>query len=162
MPAPTEVTAPTDRTIRVVRTFDAPVDLVWDAFTKPELLQRWMGVFGDWQWESCDVDLREGGSWRYAWKQAQGEGRLVLAGVYREVVPQQRIVMTQRYEMEGLPGFGEMLVTTTFTQTNGQTTLDETIEYETAEARDMDLQNMPTGLEPGFALLDDILASMQR
>ena len=161
MPAATEVTAPTDRSIRVVREFDAPVALVWDAFTKPELLQRWMGVFGDWQWESCEMDLREGGAWRYAWRQATGDARLVLSGVYREVVPRERIVMTQRYEMEGLPDFGEMLVTTTFTESGGKTVLDETIEYETAEARDIDLQNMPQGLEPGFAMLDEMLAELR-
>src|SRR5690606_17088312 len=98
--------------------------------------------------------------WRYAWKQREGAGRLVLAGTYREVVAHARIVMTQRYEMEGLPDFGEMLVTTTFSESGGRTVLDEVVEYETAEARDIDLQNMPQGLEPGFAMLDDVLASM--
>ena len=160
MPTATEVVTQGDRAIRITRDFDAPVALVWDAFTKPELLQRWMGVFGDWEWESCETDLREGGSWRYAWRQRDGEGRLVLFGEYREVVHHQRIVMTQRYEMEGLPDFGEMLVTTTFSESGGRTVLDEVVEYETAEARDIDLQNMPQGLEPGFAMLDDVLASM--
>ena len=156
MPAATEISTPTDRTIRITRTFDAPVALVWDAFTKPELLRRWMGVFADWQWESHHADLREGGSWRYAWKQATGDARLALSGVYREVIPQRRIVMTQVYE--GMDEFGEMLVTTEFLEAGATTTVDETVEYPTQSARDTDLQHMPTGLEPGFALLDQVLA----
>lgn len=159
MTSTTEITTPTDRTLRVTRTFNAPVDMVWDAFTKPELLKRWMGVFGDWQWESHHADLREGGTWRYAWKQVTGDAHLVLSGVYREVVPPRRIVMTQVYE--GMDEFGEMLVTTNFIEAGDTTTVDETVEYPTQAARDIDLQQMPTGLEPGFALLDQILAEFR-
>lgn len=159
MPAPTAIATPTERTIRLTRDFDAPVDLVWDAFTKPEILQRWLGLFGDWKWVSCHIDLREGGSWRYEWRQADGDGRLVLQGVYREVVPGERIVMTQVYE--GMDEFGEMLVTTTFRGSGDQTTVEEVIEYPSKEARDIDVQQMPSGLEPSFQNLDALLPELR-
>jgi uncharacterized protein YndB with AHSA1/START domain len=62
-----KVTTPSDREIMMTREFDAPRRLVWEAYTKPELLKRWLGVFGDWTMPVCEVDLRPGGSYRYEW-----------------------------------------------------------------------------------------------
>lgn len=153
---PASVVAHGDRSIRITRAFSAPRPLVFDAFTQPKLIQRWMGHFDKWSWISCDVDLRVGGAYRYAWKHPDGM-ELILSGVYREVSPPERIVCTQTYE--GMSEFGEMLVTITLTERDGQTHLEEFVEYPSPEARDTDLQQAPEGIEPGFALLDQVLAS---
>jgi uncharacterized protein YndB with AHSA1/START domain len=117
-----------------------------------------MGVFGDWAWEACESDLRVDGRWRYAWKQTGGDARLVLSGVYREIVRHERIVRTQVYE--GMDEFSEMLVTAVFREAGGKTTLEMTVEYATRQERDADLKAMPSGLEPGFAMLDELLATL--
>src|ERR1700694_1061831 len=62
-----KVTAQSDREIVMTRVFDAPRNLVFDAYTKPELLKRWLGVFGGWSMPVCEVDLRVGGSYRWGW-----------------------------------------------------------------------------------------------
>src|SRR6267143_1414078 len=63
-----KITTPSDREIAMTRVFDAPRDLVFDAWTKPELLKRWLGVFGNWSFAVCEVDLRVGGKYRYVWR----------------------------------------------------------------------------------------------
>ncbi len=153
----TQISTPSDLEIRVTRVFQAPRRDVADAFTKPELLQRWMGVFGDWSWASCEIDLREGGAYRYVWRQPDGT-QLALSGHFREIVPGERYVQTQVYE--DTPEFpGEMLVTMTFVEVDGRTTLEMTTRYASQAERDLDLQYMPSGLEPGFARLDELLSS---
>src|SRR5690606_3803305 len=116
----TQVTAPGDLEIRVTRTFEAPRNLVADAFTKPELLRRWLGVFEGWFWVECRVDLRVGGAYRWEWRNEDGM-RLVLSGRFQEVVPGERYVLTQVYE--DTPDFpGEMLVTLVLHEEDGRTT----------------------------------------
>jgi len=154
---PLHVSTSGERGILVRREFDAPPTLVYDAFMKPELLQRWAGIFGDWSWVFCEIDARAGGKYRWEWTSREG-GNLVLSGVFREVVPNERTVATQVYE--GMDEYGEMLVTTTFTEHDGRTTVEQIVEYPTREARDIDIKQMPTGLEPGFAMLDELLASL--
>jgi uncharacterized protein YndB with AHSA1/START domain len=151
------VIASGERAIEVRRDFRAPRNLVYDTFMKPELLQRWMGVFGDWSWASCEVDARVGGRYRWEWTSREGGG-LVLSGVFREVVPNERTVATQVYE--GMDEYGEMLVTTIFTEHDGRTTVEQIVEYPTREARDIDIKQRPTGIGPGFAMLDELLASL--
>ncbi|GMU40481.1 MAG: ATPase [Chloroflexota bacterium] len=154
---PARVAALGDLEIEVARTFNAPRALVARAFTEPALLQRWLGVFGDWSWASCEIDVRPGGSYRWEWRQPNG-AVLVLSGDYREVTPEVRYVMTQRYE--GLPEFpNEMLVTMTLEEEAGRTTVVQVSRYATREERDRDLQYMPNGIEPSYATLDGVLAA---
>src|SRR5713101_1933605 len=86
-----------DREIAMTRVFDAPRKLVFDAYTKPELLKRWLGVFGGWSLAVCEVDLRVGGSYRYVWHGADGR-KMAMRGVYREIVPAERIVSTETFD----------------------------------------------------------------
>ena len=65
MPRPLEVTLPSDREVRVVRSFDAPRQLVWDAHTRPELVTRWMLGPPGWTMPVCEMDLRAGGKYRW-------------------------------------------------------------------------------------------------
>src|SRR5260370_36564073 len=82
-PGTLKVTMPTDREIVLTRVFDAPRHLVFDAFTKPELLKRWFGPRG-WSLALCEVDLRVGGTFRYLLRRPDGN-EMGMRGVYREI-----------------------------------------------------------------------------
>ena len=154
---PLDVSASGERAILVRREFDAPPALVYQAYTKPEYVQRWLGVFGDWRWAGCEMDVRVGGTFRWTWAGGDG-GPFTIAGAFLEVAPGKRLVMTQTYE--GMEDYGEMLVTVTFATTDRGTLIEELVEYPTQEARDADITQMPSGLEPGFKNLDALLATL--
>jgi len=85
-----QLSTPGDREIVMSRVFNAPRALVYDAFTKPELLKRWLGVHNGWTMTVCEIDLRPGGTYRYAWEGRQGM-KMSMGGEYREIVPATRI-----------------------------------------------------------------------
>jgi uncharacterized protein YndB with AHSA1/START domain len=144
-----KVTTPSDREIVLTRVFDAPRRLVYDALTKPELLKRWFGPRG-WSLTECEVDLRVGGAWRFVLS-GPGGATMVMHGVYRELVPPERDVHTER--MDGYPG--EALVTGVLVETGGKTTLTGTVLYESKEIRDAVIAS---GMEHGAAETYDRLA----
>src|ERR671933_1431990 len=92
----TTFTTPSDREIVMRRVFDAPRRLVFDAWTTPELFARWFGARG-WSVPVCEIDLRPGGRYRYVMRGPDGQ-EVAMAGVYREVVPPERLVTTERFE----------------------------------------------------------------
>src|SRR5262245_31825676 len=91
-----KVTTPSDREIALTRTFDAPRRLVFDAYTKPELLMRWFGP-RDWKLIVCDIDLRVGGSWRFVMRKDDGT-EMGMSGVYQEIVAPERLVSTESFD----------------------------------------------------------------
>src|SRR5712691_8215222 len=127
-----QVTTPSDREIALTRVFDAPRRLVFDALTKPELLKRWLGVRGGWSLAVCEVDLRVGGSYRFVWRKNGTE--MGMRGVYREVVPPERLVYTESFDDPWYPG--EALDTVVLVERGGKTTLTTTVLYASREARD--------------------------
>ena len=155
MTAPLEVTARGDLEVVVTRSFAAPPDLVFDAWTKRELLQRWLGVFGNWTLPICEVDLRVGGAYRYTWRNASG-GEMTARGVFLEIERPTRIVTTERFDDPWYPGEG---LNTLVLESEGDGTLSTlTMRFETREARDAVLASpMDTGLEKGFVALDGVL-----
>ena len=84
MPKPAVVTLPSDREVRVTRTFNAPRQLVWDAHTKPELMRKWLGYDG-WDMPVCDMDLRVGGKYRWQWKNRENGKQFGFFGPFVEV-----------------------------------------------------------------------------
>ena len=93
------VTLPTDEQILITREFDAPKHLVYKAWTTPELVKRWWsGERGE--MTIVEIDLRVGGAWRYVMV-ADGGFEVAFHGEYREIVPNERIVTTEVYEMPG-------------------------------------------------------------
>src|SRR5256712_12727454 len=92
-----KVTAQSDREIVMTRVFDAPRSLVFDAYTKPDLLKRWLGVFGGYSMPVCEVDLRVGGTYRFMWRGPDG-AEMGVRGVYREVVRPERLAQTQKFD----------------------------------------------------------------
>src|SRR5437764_14369200 len=125
-----KVTTPTDREIVMTRVFDAPRHLVWDAFTKPELLKRWFGPRG-WSMVVCEVDLHVGGGFRFVLRSPDGKD-MGMRGVYREIVPPERSV-----HMESLDDYpGESQVTAVLTEHDGKPTLTATVLYPSKQGRD--------------------------
>jgi uncharacterized protein YndB with AHSA1/START domain len=152
-----QITTPSDEEIRITRSFDAPRMMVWDAYTRPELLKRWLGAMPGWRWAECEMDVREGGRYRWAWHGPEG-AELGLAGNYLEVVPGERLVSTERYDQSWYEG--DAVGTVVFTESQGRTTIVTTLRYGSKQIRDSVLQSPATsGMEMGYALLDELLAS---
>ena len=146
-----KVTTPTDREIVLTRVFDAPRNLVFDAFSKPELLKRWFGPRG-WSLVVCEVDLRVGGGFRFVLRGPDGRD-MGMRGVYREIVPPERSV-----HMESFDDYpGESQVTALFVEQGGKTTLTATVLYPSREVRDAVIKS---GMEQGAAESYDKLAEM--
>jgi uncharacterized protein YndB with AHSA1/START domain len=152
-----KVTTPSDREIAMTRTFDAPRRLVFDAWTKPELLKRWLGVFGGWSMEVCEVNLKVGGTYRYVWRGPEG-AQMGMGGVYREVVPGERLVATEKFDDPWYEG--EAVDTTVFVERGGKTTVTTTVQYASRAVRDAVLKSpMESGVAKGYDTLDELLAS---
>jgi uncharacterized protein YndB with AHSA1/START domain len=157
------IQTPSDRTIVMTRTFNAPRRLVFDAWTKPELLKRWFGTPPGWSMPICEVDLRPGGTYRYVMHGPKGE-EVVLRGEYREVVPPERLVTTEVFA-----GFSEVgyrpedatVSTMVLTERDGRTTWTATVVYPSKEVRDGALQTpMESGMNASFEKLEDLLKTL--
>ena len=152
-----QVTMPTDNEIVLTRVFDAPRHMVYDAFSKPELLKRWFGPRG-WSLAVCEVDHRVGGGFRFVLEGPNGQ-RMGMRGVYREIAPPNRSVHVESYD--DYPG--ESIVTSVLTEEMGRTTLTATITYPSREIRDMVAKSgMEHGAAESYDKLADMLAAEQK
>src|SRR5580765_976547 len=129
-----KVSASGDREIVMTRVFDAPRRLVFDAFTKPELVKQWLLGPDGWSMPVCEIDLKVGGKYRYVWRRDKDGTEMGMGGVYREIVAPDRIVATEKFDQSWYPG--EAVVKFVLIEQAGKTTLTETILYESREARD--------------------------
>jgi uncharacterized protein YndB with AHSA1/START domain len=155
-----EITTPSEREIAMTRVFHAPRSLVFDAWTKPELLKRWLGVRGGWTFAVCEVDLKVGGAYRFVWRGPKGN-EMGMGGVYREIVRPERLVATEKFDDPWYEG--EALDTTVFVEQDGKTTATTTVLYASREVRDAVLKTpMATGVAESYDKLDEVLASMGR
>ena len=148
------VTTRGEREIVMTRAFDAPRKLVFDAFTKPELVKQWLLGPPGWSMPVCEIDLRVGGSYRYVWRKA-GVPEMGMGGVYREVVVPERVVATEEFDQAWYPG--EAIGTLVLVEQSGKTTVTQTMLYESREARDGILKS---GMEKGVAVSYDRLADL--
>lgn len=150
-----KVTTPTDREVVITREFDAPRGMLFDAHTKPDLVQRWLLGPPGWTMPVCEIDLRVGGKYRYVWENADGH-KMGVGGTFTEIVRPSRIVITQLFD-EDWTG-GETIVITEFVEKSGKTTLTTTVRYASREVRDAALQTgMAKGMEAGYERLDELL-----
>ena len=140
-----------DREIVMTRVFDAPRELVFKALTTPELLKRWFGPHG-WALTECEIDLRVGGAWRFLSKGPDGR-TMGMRGVYREIVPPERIQYTESFDEWAEQG--SALITTTLAERDGRTTLTCVSLAPSREVRDAVIR---TGMEHGAAETYDRLA----
>ncbi len=155
------VTLPTDEQILIEREFDAPRDLVYRAYTTPDLVKRWWHANRG-EVISIDIDLRVGGKWRYVMTAFSGP-EVAFRGEYREIVPNERIVLTSFYEgvPDGVPeAAATTLDTATFTEVDGRTRLTLLIEAQSKSARDAIIESgMEDGLQDALDLLEQLAAS---
>jgi uncharacterized protein YndB with AHSA1/START domain len=152
------VTLPADDQILITREFDAPKDLVYRTWTTPDLVRRWWaGPRGE--VTIAEIDLRVGGSWRYVMVTGGGL-EIAFHGEYREIVPNQRIVSTEVFE--GLPDAGGSVVTTTFVELDGHTTLSLLGRYPSREVRDAVINSgMEGGMQEQMDAIEQIVISLR-
>jgi uncharacterized protein YndB with AHSA1/START domain len=156
-----KITARGDREIVMTRVFDAPRSLVFDAFTKPDLVRQWLLGPEGWSMPVCEIDLRVGGSYRYVWRHDSRGDEMGMGGVFREIVPPERIVSTEKFDEAWYPG--EAVGTVVLTEKGGKTTLSQTVLYQSAEAREAVLKSpMESGVSAGYNRLEELLATLAR
>ncbi len=150
----TTFTTPSDRELAATRVFDAPRQLVWDAWTSPEHVPNWMLGPEGWTMPVCEIDLRPGSAWHFAWRQADGT-EMEMRGEYREITPPERLVCTESWGGD----WPETINTLTLSEEDGKTTMTQTVLYPSKEARDAALE---TGMKDGVSLSFDRLADQLR
>jgi uncharacterized protein YndB with AHSA1/START domain len=152
-----KVTLPTDTQILITREFDAPKHLVYKAWTTPELVKRWWNAKRG-EVTIAEIDLREGGTWR--WVMVTDDGfEVAFHGEYREIVPNERIVSTEVYE--GMPDAAS-LNTVTFTEEDGRTTLTILVDHASREHRDGHIDSgMEAGMQDAMDLLEEVAISLR-
>jgi uncharacterized protein YndB with AHSA1/START domain len=132
------VTTVSDQELVAERVFDAPRQLVFDAWTKPEHLKRWFGP-KDWTLPVCEVDFRVGGVWLYCMRSPDGSQDSWGRAVYREIVAPERIVYVDSFaDKEGnpVPGMPEMVITVEFSDHEGKTKVTSRTLFASAAERD--------------------------
>ncbi len=156
-----QVTLPSEREVRVVRTFKAPRELVYRAHTTPALVQRWMLGPPGWTMPVCEMDVRPGGSYRWRWKSDEDGKEFGFFGTFREVDPPAKIVHAEHFDPGdvggAMPSDEPALITTELTESGGVTTMTVTMRFSSKEARDAAVSTgMTDGMEMGYARLDDM------
>ncbi len=106
--------------VRIERTFDAPAEAVFDAWTSPEVMRRWFHVGPDWETPEVDVDLRVGGKVRVVMRGQDGT-EAELSGEYKEINRPHRLTMTMTFSDD--PSNQEQLIELTFSESDGSTTV---------------------------------------
>jgi uncharacterized protein YndB with AHSA1/START domain len=150
------ITTPSDREVVVTRDFDAPRRLVFDALTRPDLLERWLEAPGR-ALVICEVDLRVGGAYRYVFR-GPGKKDVGMRGVFREIVPPERIANTETWEDWDA---GETFATTLLVERGGTTTFTSTMLFPSKEVRDSVLKaGLERGATENYARLAEFLASI--
>jgi len=150
-----QVTTPSDREIVMTRAFDAPRELVFEAWTRPEHVREWWGRHGS-TMLVCEAEVRPGGSWRYVTTGSEGE-EVPFKGVYSEVTPPERLVYTEVYDVAPFNAADPAVNTAIFSEEDGRTVLTVTTVYPSKEVRDFVLG---TGMEAGAAESLDRLADL--
>jgi uncharacterized protein YndB with AHSA1/START domain len=151
------VTLPADDQILITREFDAPKELVFKAWTTPELVRRWWSAKRG-EVTVAEIDLRVGGTWRYVMI-ADGGFEVAFHGEYREIVPNERLVSTEVYE--GVPDV-EALDTLTLSESDGRTTMTILVQHATKEHRDAHIESgMEDGMQDALELLEQVAVSLK-
>jgi len=143
------VSLPSDLEIKMVRVFDAPRALVFEAHTKCEHLKHWWGRGNP---LDCELDFRPGGTYRFVEHAPDGQ-QYAFRGEYREIQPPERIVQT--FEFEGMPGH-VCVETLELTEHDGKTTVTSVIRFDTKEERD----GMENGARESYEALAAYLAKL--
>ncbi len=154
-----QITTIGDRELGISRAFAAPREMVFEAWTKPELVKRWLLGPPGWAMPVCEIDLRVGGTYRYVWRNADGR-EMAVGGRFLELIVPEKIVQTELFD-EDWTG-GETINTLNFIEKNGITTVAGSVRYASQAIREQVLKSgMARGIEASHARLDEVLESMQ-
>lgn len=152
----TTFTTPSDREIVATRVVDAPRSLVWECWTNPEHVPHWMTGPEGTTMPVCEIDLRVDGAWHFVWRQPDGK-EMEMRGVYREIVPPERLVNTESWGGD----WPETLNTLVLTEEDGKTTMVCTVLYPSKEAREKALgTGMKEGWSQSYDHLDEYLRTL--
>lgn len=150
----TTFSSPSEKEFAMTRVVDAPRELVFDAWTKPEHVPHWMLGPEGWKMPICEIDLRPGGAWHFLWRRADGT-EMEMRGEYREIARPERLVSTESWGGD----WPETLNTLVLSEKSGKTTITVTVRYPSKEARDAATE---TGMKEGAAQSYDRLAEYLR
>jgi uncharacterized protein YndB with AHSA1/START domain len=154
-----KISTPKDCEVEIERDFNAPRPLVFDAFTKPELVRRWLLGPEGWTMPVCGIDLRVGGTYRYVWRKESIGKEMGMGGVFREIVRPEKLAATKKFEDSWYAG--EALDTTVFEEKGGITKVKLTVLYESKEACDTATRSgMEHGMIAGYNRLEKLLESV--
>lgn len=159
-----QVTLPNERTVEVKRAFRAPRARVYEAYTKPELLRKWLLGPDGWTMPVCDMDVRKGGKYRWEWLSEDGQQRFGFHGEFLEVDPPALLRHTEYFDpgSMGVEMNNEHAdVTVRFDEEGGITTLTTLIVYASQADRDMALgTGMTDGMETSYQRMEqEVLAA---
>jgi uncharacterized protein YndB with AHSA1/START domain len=156
-----QVSQPSDREVKVVRSFKAPRDLVYKAYTTPELVKRWLLGPPGWTMPICEMDVRVGGKYRWRWRSNEGGKEFGFHGEFKEVAAPAKLVHSEFFDPGDVGGdMGEgALVCVELSEDRGITTMTTVVDYGNKRARDAAVATgMTDGMEQSYQLLDGLLA----
>jgi uncharacterized protein YndB with AHSA1/START domain len=154
-----KVSTPTDSSIAMERDFNAPRELVFDAFTKPELVRRWFLGPDGWTMPVCNIDLKVGGNYRYVWRKETGTEEMTLDGVFREVIRPKKLVAPEKFASAW--GSVEAVYTRVFEENGDITKVMVTVLFQSKEVRDATKFGMQQGVAAAYDRLEQALSSMR-
>ena len=150
----TTVERKSERELVVTRIFNGPARIVFEAWTKPELLKRWWAPKSSgMSLLSCELDVRAGGKYRFEFGQDSSKS-MAFFGKYIEVIPNSRLVWTNDESDDGA------VTTVTFEEKRGETLLVMQELYPSKEALDAAIAGMEGGMPESFAQLDELLVTL--
>lgn len=154
-----QIATPTDTTIVLTRTFNAPRRLVWEAMFTPDRMRRWMLPPPGLTMTICECEARAGGALSLAWKSDDADPVMTLKGVFTEVVLHERAVHTETMALGSGQTIGSLVETHEFAEEGGVTAMRITQVYGSKDDRDGALASgMDEGMEACYQQLDAVLA----
>jgi uncharacterized protein YndB with AHSA1/START domain len=154
-----QISTPTDTTIVLTRSFNAPRRLVWEAMFTPEKMRRWMLPPPGWTIITCECDVRVGGQLSVAWKGEEGNPIMTLRGEFTEAVPHEHAVHTETMALASGQLVGTLVEKHQFTEDGATTAMTITQTYASKEDRDGALASgMDEGMEACYQKLQALLA----
>jgi uncharacterized protein YndB with AHSA1/START domain len=156
-----KVTLPADTQILITREFDAPKELIWKAWTTPDLVRQWWHANRG-EVTVSEIDLRVGGKWRSVMVTTEGGIEVAFHGEYREIEPYDRLVSTEAYEGIPNPDENATVNTVTLEETDGRTLVSVLVDAPSKEVRDAIIESgMEAGMQDAYDLLEQVAISLR-
>ncbi|WNG38231.1 SRPBCC family protein [Archangium violaceum] len=147
-----------DREVVITRVFEAPARILFEAYSKPEHIKRWFGPRG-WPVTLCEMDFRKGGRFRFQMTGPNGQKNTPFGGEYLEIVPNRKIVYDNGFES---PGAEKMIVTVTFDEQGGKTTLTMHTLFASVAMKNAHVGGgFVQGTGSGFDQLEELAAELR-